>query len=126
VSGAVEPALAEHDYCYLTTTGRVSGRPREIEIWFGLAGDTAYLLSGGGERSHWVRNLRREPAVTLRIADVTFAGRARVVEDPGEQARARALLYDKYRSRYAGSLERWRDTAAPVAIELRALTGPDR
>ena len=38
---------ADEDYCYLTTTGRVSGEPREIEIWFGLAGDTLYMLSGG-------------------------------------------------------------------------------
>ena len=34
------PSAADQDYCYLTTTGRVSGEPREIEIWFGLAGDT--------------------------------------------------------------------------------------
>lgn len=27
----LDPALADEDYCYLTTTGRVSGLPREIE-----------------------------------------------------------------------------------------------
>jgi hypothetical protein len=32
--------LADEDYCYLTTIGRVSGEPREIEIWFGLDGRT--------------------------------------------------------------------------------------
>ena len=37
---AVDPSLASESYCYLTTTGRVSGEPREIEIWFGLDGDT--------------------------------------------------------------------------------------
>jgi hypothetical protein len=25
-------SLADEDYCYLTTTGRVSGEPREIEV----------------------------------------------------------------------------------------------
>ena len=29
-------ALADEDFCYLTTTGRVTGRPHEIEIWFSL------------------------------------------------------------------------------------------
>jgi hypothetical protein len=32
--------------CYLTTTGRVSGRPHTIEIWFALQDRTLYVLSG--------------------------------------------------------------------------------
>jgi hypothetical protein len=28
--------LADEEFCYLTTTGRVTGRPHEIEIWFAL------------------------------------------------------------------------------------------
>jgi hypothetical protein len=50
-------SLSGEDYCYLTTKGRVSGRPHEIEIWFGVHGNTLYLLSGGGEESDWVKNL---------------------------------------------------------------------
>jgi deazaflavin-dependent oxidoreductase (nitroreductase family) len=122
---------ADEDYCYLTTTGRVSGEPREIEIWFGLApprpapreqggGVTLYMLAGGAGRSNWVRNLQQEPAVTVRIAGVTRPGRARVVEDPGEDRRARALLFDKYAPRYGGDLENWRRTALPVAVDLDA------
>src|SRR3981081_2351544 len=77
----IDPAVAEEAYCYLTTTGRVSGEPREIEIWFGLDGATVYLLSGGGDRSNWVRNLQRDPAVTVRIAGTTWPGRARILEE---------------------------------------------
>ena len=43
--------LAQEEYCYLTTTGRVSGNPHEIEIWFGMKDNTLYLLSGGGHKS---------------------------------------------------------------------------
>ncbi|HEY3529464.1 MAG TPA: nitroreductase family deazaflavin-dependent oxidoreductase [Nocardioides sp.] len=53
--------------CYLTTTGRRSGRPHRIEIWFLERGDAVYLFSGGGERSDWVRNLQREPHVDLEL-----------------------------------------------------------
>jgi deazaflavin-dependent oxidoreductase (nitroreductase family) len=109
---------AQEDYCYLTTTGRVSGEPREIEIWFGLVGPTLYMLSGGGERSNWVRNLLREPAVTVRIGGVTQPGRARVVEDHDEDETARKLLFDKYSSRYGGDLDDWRSTALPIAVDL--------
>jgi deazaflavin-dependent oxidoreductase (nitroreductase family) len=113
-------SLDEEDYCYLTTTGRVSGIPREIEIWFSLEGSTVYLLSGGRERSDWVRNLRRDPAVRLRIADRTFDGQARVVTDSGEDARARRLLLEKYGPRYAGDLSDWGRNALPVAVDLPA------
>src|SRR5690606_16681 len=76
--------LAGLDYCYLTTTGRKSGQPREIEIWFGADGGTLYLLSGGGDRSHWVRNILADPRVRVRVGEQTFAARARVVE-PGTE-----------------------------------------
>jgi hypothetical protein len=62
--GASLATLGSQDYLYLTTNGRVSGAPHRIEIWFALSGTTAYLLSGGGDRSDWVRNLRAETRVT--------------------------------------------------------------
>jgi deazaflavin-dependent oxidoreductase (nitroreductase family) len=111
-------ALADESYCYLTTTGRISGEPREIEIWFALAGSTLYMLSGGRDRSDWVKNLRREPGVTVRIADRTLDGRARVVEDPDEDERARRLLFEKYAPGYSGDLTDWRARSLPIAIDL--------
>ena len=115
-----DPSLTEEQYCYLTTTGRVSGEPREIEIWFGLEGSTLYMLSGGRDRSDWVKNLRKTPAVSVRIAERTFEGRARVVTDPDEDARARRLLFDKYAAGYSGDLTDWRESSLPIAVDLAA------
>ena len=114
----MDAGFAEEAYCYLTTTGRVSGEPREIEIWFGLEDDTLYMLSGGGDRSNWVRNLLKRPAVTVRIADRTLTGRARVVDDSSEDGLARRLLFDKYSAGYSGDLTNWRDTALAIAVDL--------
>ena len=108
--------LADEEFCYLTTTGRVTGKPHEIEIWFALTDGVLYMLSGGRDRSDWVRNLRRTPRVTMRIADERFEGRARLVEDLEEDALARRLLTEKY-ERTPGSLANWRRTALPVAVE---------
>ena len=116
---AIDPSLASESYCYLTTTGRVSGEPREIEIWFGLDGDTLYMLSGGRDRSDWVKNLIREPEVTVRLGDRVFEGRARIVSDGDEDARARRLLLEKYSPGYSGDLSEWGQTALPVAVDLR-------
>jgi deazaflavin-dependent oxidoreductase (nitroreductase family) len=110
-------ALSGEDFCYLTTVGRVSGRPHDIEIWFALDGDTLYMLSGGRYRSDWVRNLRRNPEVAVRIASEHFDGQARVVEDAEEDALARRLLVEKY-ERTPGRLANWRRNALPVAVDL--------
>ena len=111
-------SLAGEDFCYLTTAGRLTGRPHEIEIWFALDGDTLYMLSGARDRSDWVKNLRLTPQVTVRISDLLFDGYARVVEDPGEDELARHLLIEKY-ERNPGSLSNFRRTALPVAVDLR-------
>ena len=36
------------DFCYLTTTGRTTGKPHRIEIWFAREGSTVYVLAGAG------------------------------------------------------------------------------
>ena len=109
-------------FCYLTTTGRVSGRPHTIEIWFALDERTLYLLSGGGDRSDWVRNLQASPEVIVRIGRrdaPELAGRARVVA-PGtdEDGLARRLVTDKYQPGYGGDLSGWRRSSLPVAVDL--------
>ncbi len=113
-----EDELGSLDYCYVTTTGRTSGRPHTIEIWFALAGDRVYLLSGGGDASDWVQNLRVHPTIGLRIGGRDMLAQAHVVEDPDEDELARRLVMEKYQPGYAGDLEEWRRTALPVRIDL--------
>jgi deazaflavin-dependent oxidoreductase (nitroreductase family) len=115
---SVRSELAEEPFCYLTTRGRVTGRPHRIEIWLALEGETLYLLSGR-ERSDWVKNLQETPEVTVELGREVFAGRARIIADPEKDERARALIHDKYTGRYGGDLSRWQRTALPVAVDLR-------
>lgn len=112
--------FGDEQYCYLTTTGRVTGRPHRIEIWFAIDGATLYLLSGGRERSDWVKNLRKDPRVTIEIGSGVYAGQARIVEDDGEDRRARRLVYDRYADGYSGDLTGWRGSALPIAVDLLA------
>jgi deazaflavin-dependent oxidoreductase (nitroreductase family) len=108
---------ADLDFCYLTTTGRHTGRSHRIEIWFALGPGAAYLLSGGGDRSDWVRNLMISPDVVLQIGDERRTTRARVVSAPDEDALARRLVLEKYRPRSPDDLEDWGRTSLPIAID---------
>jgi deazaflavin-dependent oxidoreductase (nitroreductase family) len=105
--------------CHLTTTGRRSGRPHRIEIWFARHGDTLYLLAGGGHGADWVRNLIEDPAVEVELAGRRHRARARVlVHDDDEDLAARAMLLDKYQHPGSHDLEGWGRRALAVALEL--------
>ena len=112
---------AGDSFCYLTTIGRRTGRPHTIEIWFAVDAGRLYMLSGGRDRSHWVRNLQAQPAVQVRLGQETRSGIARVVDDRTEDARARRLLTAKYQGwREGAPLSGWAQTALPVAVEFPA------
>jgi deazaflavin-dependent oxidoreductase (nitroreductase family) len=115
---APDASLAGEDFCYITTTGRVTGKPHTIEIWFALAANVLYILAGDGERSDTVRNLRRQPSVRVKLGDVTHEATARVVTDAGEDALARRLLVEKYQPGSGDDLTSWGRTALPVAFEF--------
>ncbi|MGC4106808.1 MAG: nitroreductase family deazaflavin-dependent oxidoreductase [Thermomicrobiales bacterium] len=105
---------------YLETIGRVSGDPRETEIWFGvpISGRQIILLSGYTNAKDWVKNLLKTPRVRFRIGDTWFSGEAHEVYAETDLAAARQLLADKY---HAGDLDAgnaWARTGTPFAIAL--------
>lgn len=111
---------ADRRLCYLTTSGRVTGRPHEVEIWFGVEGDTVYILSGGRDRSDWVRNIRQSPACSVRVDDAVYQGEGRILadDDPLDE-RARRVVATKYGEVSAsGELSEWGRTSLAVAIAL--------
>lgn len=109
---------ADDDFCYLTTTGRVSGRPHTIEIWFALSGATLYLLAGGRHGSDWVKNLLRKPELSVRLREQSYPGHGREVVPGEEDALARRLVLAKYRPRDEGDLTEWGKTALVMAVDL--------
>ncbi|HEV3472680.1 MAG TPA: nitroreductase family deazaflavin-dependent oxidoreductase [Actinomycetota bacterium] len=113
----------DESFCYVTTRGRVTGNEHEIEIWFAARDAIIYLLSGGGKRSDWVKNVLVTPEVQVRIAGIEYRGRARVVDDDEEASWARAALLEKYARGYSGDLTNWSRRSLPIAIELTDIEG---
>jgi deazaflavin-dependent oxidoreductase (nitroreductase family) len=112
--------LADKDFAYLTTTGRRTGKEHTIEIWFALRDGRIYLLSGGGRRADWVRNLRKTPCVRLRIGTQSANATARVLRaGTKEDELARQLLDGKYQGWREGKrLSSWARNSLPIAIEV--------
>lgn len=108
---------ADLPYAYLTTTGRVSGAPHRIEIWFAADGDRILLMSGGREKSDWVKNLIANPAVQIELGSETHSGFASVIApDSGDDALARDLLVAKYQQK--DELADWRERSLPIEVRF--------
>jgi len=85
-------------YLYLTTTGRITGRLREIEIWFAEDGGRFYLVAER-ESANWVRNIQSLPQVKVRVGAAEFNATARVAHndrEPQLAATVKALFDAKY------------------------------
>jgi deazaflavin-dependent oxidoreductase (nitroreductase family) len=70
-------------YLYLTTRGRKSDLPREIEIWFTHRDGRFYLIAEY-PTSNWLQNLRADPKAQVRIAGQTFTANARFITAEAE------------------------------------------
>lgn len=77
----------------LRTTGRRSGRPREVALGYAILDGVVYCSAGFGPRTQWYRNLLVDPRVEVILGGGAFAGIAEPVTDPAELDRAwRALI----------------------------------
>ena len=111
----LDDAMRAARVCDLVTTGRTTGQPRRIELWFAAVGDTWFALAGGRDRAHWVRNLRADPRAIVEIRGRLFEGTARMVEGTDDDPVARDAIAAKYGRR---GLEDWLRESLPVAIDF--------
>ncbi len=104
VDPSVDPTAT---YLYMTTIGRKTGNPHRIEIWFTEHDGRHYMLSGGGEDAHWVKNILANASVRFSVgkrddnnAEVPErAAIARPIDDSAEPelaAAVRAKMQAKY------------------------------
>lgn len=102
-------------YLYLTTRGRKSGLPREIEIWFTQHDGRFYLIAEYAT-SHWLQNLQADPSASIRVAGENISVQARVVHRETESELHQTVV-DLSTKKYG-----WGDGAI---VELRPVTGED-
>jgi deazaflavin-dependent oxidoreductase (nitroreductase family) len=118
MDAAVREAMARGGIADITTTGRKSGLPRRIEIYFHQFDGEFYLTGRPGRPRDWVANILARPVFTLHLkrgvnADVEVTGEPE--PDPEERARIlRRALIESWGSppdRVDQSLDHWVDSA---------------
>ncbi|MBF6215538.1 nitroreductase family deazaflavin-dependent oxidoreductase [Nocardia puris] len=75
----------------LETTGRVSGEPRVTPIGGRRIGNQFWLVSEFGERSQYVRNIKADNRVRVRLRGTWHTGTAHLLPDDDAVARLREL-----------------------------------
>jgi deazaflavin-dependent oxidoreductase (nitroreductase family) len=119
----------------ITTTGRRTGKARRKCIRAIRSGNKAYIVSIPGAHAAWLKNIRANPKVRLRIRGGTFAGVARQLRETAETQQAVAAYCETVnpvdylectmhrrgvptRSKIKELHRRWFDEGIPLAVEL--------
>ena len=121
---SIRRALAHGLTCDITTTGRTSGKPRRIEIWYCVLGGRIYITGTPGPRD-WYANLLAQPRLVFHVkegAQADLPARATPITIPAERRR---ILSDVMRSNswfraQSYDLDAWVASSPLVAVEFGA------
>jgi deazaflavin-dependent oxidoreductase (nitroreductase family) len=75
----------------LETTGRKSGEPRRTPVGGSRVGDQFWFVSEFGEKAQYVKNIKANPNVRVRLRGRWLTGTAHLVPDDDAKARLREL-----------------------------------
>lgn len=123
MSDDVRRALEQDRVIDITTTGRTSGQPRRIEIWYHNLGGRLYVTGRPGPRS-WYANLVANPELTFhlkRSVQADLPARARPIIEADERREVLSKILE--RIQMAGQIEQWVEGAPLVEVKLGSLDG---
>ncbi|MBI2871665.1 MAG: nitroreductase family deazaflavin-dependent oxidoreductase [Chloroflexi bacterium] len=122
LAGDLEAVLREARELDLTTTGRVTGGPHTVELWFAYQDGHVYFLSGvssQGRPTDWYRNLRARPSASLRVKDRDIAVEATPFDAPEA---ADAFVMGLFRRKYgARTVNTWYRGSPHFPVRLRVV-----
>jgi deazaflavin-dependent oxidoreductase (nitroreductase family) len=91
VKAAARAGLPLPTVVLLETTGRRSGKPRQVPVGKALDGDTLWVVAEHGRRAGYVRNIEADPRVRVRIGRRWRTGTAQVLADDDWRERQRRM-----------------------------------
>jgi len=83
----------------ITVTGRKSGRPISIPVWFVLAEGKLYLLPVQGSDTQWYKNALKNPTIQIESGGEKAELKVTPITDPKQVA----SVAEKFRAKYGPS-----------------------
>src|ERR1700733_14345172 len=99
---ALKDRLFRYREIKITLTGRKSGRPITIPVWFVLEDDTLYLLPVKGSDTQWDQNVLKHPAIRIGEGGAKEF-RVIPITDPAQVS----AVVEKFRGKYAGDVKKY-------------------
>ena len=96
LNNALKDHLSKSNEITITVTGKKSGRPVSIPVWFVFDDDKLYLLPVKGSDTQWYKNVLKNP--TLRIDAGGSDAELKAV--PITDAKPVASVVEKFRGKY--------------------------
>jgi deazaflavin-dependent oxidoreductase (nitroreductase family) len=87
----LEWGLFPRTQALLETTGRVSGKLRRTPVGNGLRGNTFWIVTEHGWSADYVKNIRRNPQVRVKVGREWHSGAAEILPDDDPRERLRKL-----------------------------------
>ena len=102
-SGNLESQLSRAQEITITVTGRTSGRPISLPVWFVWDGGKLYLLPVKGSDTQWYKNVLKNPSLEIEAG----AAKAKFQATPLSAKPDVSAVIAKFRSRYAGDVDKY-------------------
>ncbi len=96
---ALKNRLSRSREINITVTGRKSGRPISIPVWFVLEGDKLYLLPVQGSDTQWYKNALKNPSIGIESSGEKAELKVTPITDPKQVA----SVAEKFRAKYGPS-----------------------
>jgi deazaflavin-dependent oxidoreductase (nitroreductase family) len=93
VKAALALGIVPPTHALLETTGRTSGQPRRNPVGNGLSKDrkTFWIVAEHGHEAGYVKNIKKNPAVRVKVGRTWRSGTAEVLPDDDPYARQKAI-----------------------------------
>ena len=110
-----DETLAAHRTIELTTTGRQTGQPRRMEIWWFYIGGRFFITGPPGTRD-WFANVNSNPDVIIHVGGRNLPASAYPVKD----LETRSMVFDSKETRwYASTAQRQRLIDDGPMVEIK-------
>src|ERR1700684_3713291 len=98
-NNALEDHLSSSSEITITVTGRKSGRPISIPVWFVLEDDALDLLPVKGSDTQWYKNVLKNPTIRIKAGGAESEFKVVPVADAAQVS----SVVEKFRGKYGAN-----------------------